>query len=219
LYSDVLLWMDKKWIDYVAPQLYWEHGHRVAPYEVLLPWWKENTKTPQLYIGLGVYRMTTAMPGTKYYGPYEILKQIDEGRKQNVEGFVMYSMKSFSKISNALGDSLQYNYFGNIAIPQAFKVGNTPNPSAPTVTAQKSTNGVLLKWQATSNNTLGGTNKYLIYKFKEGEKINLQQSKSIIALTSNKSYLDKEESKGYKYVITQLDRCWNESEASNTVNF
>lgn len=219
LYSDVLQWMDKKWVDYVTPQLYWEHGHRVAPYEVLLPWWKENTKYPQLFIGLGVYRMTNAAPGSKYFGPYEIIKQIEEGRKQNVEGFVMYSMKSFSKISNALGDSLKYNYFGNIAIPPAFKVGNTPNPSAPLITGQKTTNGMLIKWQGSTTNPLGGTQKYLIYKFKNTDKINLLQSANIIALTSNKSYLDKEESSGYKYIVTQVDRCWNESEASNIISF
>jgi len=218
LYSDVMHWMDKNWIDYVAPQLYWEHGHRVAPYDVLLPWWAENSQQTDLYIGLGVYRMTNAMPGTKYFGPYEILKQIEAGRKQKVQGFVMYSMISFSKIGNALADSLQYNYFGNIAIPPAFKVPKVAQPLPPQVTAQKTSNGVLLKWTNTANSSaLGGTNKYLIYKFKEQEPIDLNQSQHIIALSSNKSFVDKEESKGYKYVITQVDRCWNESDASNTV--
>jgi uncharacterized lipoprotein YddW (UPF0748 family) len=27
LYADILLWLKKGWIDYVAPQLYWEIGH------------------------------------------------------------------------------------------------------------------------------------------------------------------------------------------------
>ena len=32
LYADILLWMKKGWVDYVAPQLYWEIGHKLADY-------------------------------------------------------------------------------------------------------------------------------------------------------------------------------------------
>jgi uncharacterized lipoprotein YddW (UPF0748 family) len=39
LYADVLLWLKNGWIDYVAPQIYWEIGHKAAPYEVLVDWW------------------------------------------------------------------------------------------------------------------------------------------------------------------------------------
>ena len=30
LYSDILLWQRKGWVDYTLPQLYWEHGHRAC---------------------------------------------------------------------------------------------------------------------------------------------------------------------------------------------
>ena len=42
LYADILLWLSKGWIDYVTPQLYWERGHSLADYDVLLKWWNEN---------------------------------------------------------------------------------------------------------------------------------------------------------------------------------
>src|SRR5205085_2265387 len=40
LYADVLLWMRKGWIDYLLPQLYWEHNHRLVAFDVLQPWWE-----------------------------------------------------------------------------------------------------------------------------------------------------------------------------------
>ncbi|MDE3212650.1 MAG: family 10 glycosylhydrolase, partial [Bacteroidota bacterium] len=56
LYADILLWLKRKWIDYVAPQLYWGIGRKGVPYEVLLDWWAHHAYGRQLYIGQGIYR-------------------------------------------------------------------------------------------------------------------------------------------------------------------
>ncbi|MBQ0007298.1 MAG: family 10 glycosylhydrolase, partial [bacterium] len=52
LYADVRLWLKKGWIDYVAPQLYWEIGKKAADYKILIEWWNENSFGKNLYIGL-----------------------------------------------------------------------------------------------------------------------------------------------------------------------
>ena len=49
LYADVLLWLQKGWIDYIAPQLYWERGHPLASYDILLRWWNEHSYERHLY--------------------------------------------------------------------------------------------------------------------------------------------------------------------------
>ena len=56
LYADILLWLKKGWIDYVAPQLYWEFGHKIAPFETLLDWWSKHSYGKHCYIGLGIYK-------------------------------------------------------------------------------------------------------------------------------------------------------------------
>ena len=43
LYADILKWLKEGSIDYVAPQLYWEIGKKVADYEILAKWWSENS--------------------------------------------------------------------------------------------------------------------------------------------------------------------------------
>lgn len=215
LYSDVRLWIDKKWVDYVAPQLYWEHGHRVAAYDVLLPWWKKNSGARQLYIGLGLYRMlnATTSPWNK---PDEILKQIREARALNTNGFVFYSMSSFYKLKQDLADSLQQNYFGTIAIPPPMSwIDNVP-PAAPVARAAATNNGMLIQWEET--NVSKEPIKYLVYRFGPDEKINLASAENIIALTQASSFIDKDGGKNYKYVVTALDRLWNESEKSNVVS-
>ena len=216
LYSDVRLWIQRKWVDYVAPQLYWEHNHRVAAYDVLLPWWKENTGQRHTYIGLGLYRMLNAT-SFPWNSPNEILKQIRAAPAVHTNGFVFYSASNFNKIKPALIDSLQQNYFGNIAIPPAMPWIDNIAPPSPTVKIGSSQTGTFLLWE--DDKSVKEPLKYLVYRFGADEKINLANADKIIALTSSKKFMDAEGGKNnFRYVVTALDRLWNESEQSNIVS-
>ena len=109
LYADILLWLKKGWIDYVAPQLYWEIGHRIAPYEVLLNWWSKHTYGKQCYIGLGIYRAGTNAP---WKDVNQLPRQIEALRNTpNISGMIFFSSKTFEKNPNGWSDSLRLNYF------------------------------------------------------------------------------------------------------------
>jgi uncharacterized lipoprotein YddW (UPF0748 family) len=56
LYADILLWLKNKWIDYVAPQLYWEFSQPKVPFATLIDWWAKHAYGRQVYIGHGIYR-------------------------------------------------------------------------------------------------------------------------------------------------------------------
>jgi uncharacterized lipoprotein YddW (UPF0748 family) len=57
LYADARLWLNKGWIDYYAPQLYWPVGQLEQSYPVLLGWWsKENKKDRHLWPGINIGR-------------------------------------------------------------------------------------------------------------------------------------------------------------------
>lgn len=214
LYSDVRLWIQRKWIDYIAPQLYWEHGHKLAAFDVLLPWWKQNAGQCHLYIGLGLYRMLDAKQ-RPWSEPNEILKQITAIRNARAQGLIFFSISNFNKIKSALVDSLQENYFATIAIPPTMPWLDNVAPSAPAARASAHAQGVALQWEDKS--PVKEPLKFLVYRFEAHEKIDLEQASKIIALTQQKAFLDKEGGKGYKYVITALDRLWNESDMSNVV--
>ncbi len=213
LYADVKLWVENKWLDYVAPQLYWEHGHRLAAYDVLVPWWQNLVKERALYIGMGVYRMVDAKPGV-WQGPQEILKQINTYRRHKADGAVMYSLVSFSKITQDLGRQLKQSpYFGTIAIPPTMPWLGSIAPVAPSASISKKDNKNILSWN--QGTVISGDLKYLVYRFHKSEPINLENAQKIICLTQATRFVDEvNDGQQYKYVITALDRLWNESKPS-----
>jgi len=53
LYADAKLWLNKGWVDYFSPQLYWPIASKGQPFSKLLEWWKsENTHNRHLWPGL-----------------------------------------------------------------------------------------------------------------------------------------------------------------------
>ena len=117
LYANILLWLKKGWIDYVAPQLYWEFGHRIAPYEVLLAWWSNHTYGKHCYIGMGIYRANSNAAGKEVT---QLPRQIVAMRNTpNMKGMIFFSSKTFEKNPNGWSDSLRLNYFRvPVKVPQ-----------------------------------------------------------------------------------------------------
>ncbi len=91
LYADILYWMEKGWIDYVAPQLYWNQGFKVAEYNTLVKWWSKYAKKTDtdLYIGQAAYKIKD------WSNPDELKNQINYNRGYSeVKGSVFFSYKS-----------------------------------------------------------------------------------------------------------------------------
>lgn len=95
LYADTMLWVEKGWLDYIAPQIYWYFGYPAAPYEVVLKWWTDliQDKNIHLYVGHAAYKVQSS--NDPWGNPYEILNQIDYNRNaQNVKGSIFFRAKS-----------------------------------------------------------------------------------------------------------------------------
>ena len=109
LYADILLWMKKDWIDYVAPQLYFEIGHDKVAFEKLLDWWSNHSYGKHVYIGIGIYR---AGSNGSWKNPNELPNQLKLMRQYpNVQGGIYFSSKSFNNNPNGWNDSLRNNYY------------------------------------------------------------------------------------------------------------
>lgn len=110
LYADILLWLRKGWIDYVAPQLYLEIGNKFIAYEKLVKWWAEHSYGRHVYIGHGIYR--AGEKSAAWRNPDELPRQIQLLREEkNVQGSIYFSSKSFNRNPNGWNDSLQNNYY------------------------------------------------------------------------------------------------------------
>ena len=115
LYADILLWLKNDWIDYVAPQLYWEFSFKRAPFDVLVDWWSTHSYGKKCYIGIGIYR---AGSNGAWRDKTQIPKQIKKIRATpNIQGMIFYNSSYFEKNTNGWGDSLRLNYFKEYAPP------------------------------------------------------------------------------------------------------
>jgi uncharacterized lipoprotein YddW (UPF0748 family) len=109
LYADVLLWLKNGWIDYVAPQLYWEFGQHAAPYEILLDWWGKHTYGRQCYVGLGFYKGGS---NSVWRDKTLLPRQIEALRNTpNIQGMIFFSGRSVMNDLNGWSDSLRNDYF------------------------------------------------------------------------------------------------------------
>jgi len=216
LYADILLWMRKGWIDYCLPQLYWEHGHRLVAFEILLPWWDAHSYDRHVYYGLGVYRML-GNPKGAWIGTKELMWQLRDIRTTTEHpGYAFYSASNFDKIIVPVADSIRhFNKF--IAFPPVMNWIDSVAPAAPVLTAVPSSEGTLLRWE--SVNTKKETLRFAVYRFTNNEIVNLERADKIISLSSNMEFLDSDANKFRKctYIVTALDRLWNESIPSNFV--
>lgn len=215
LFADVLQWMQKGWVDYMMPQLYWEHQHRVAAFDVLMPWWYGHCYQRHVYYGLAPYRMT-AKSGP-WSSPRELMWQMRDIRGQCPNsGFCFFSASSFDKIHPAVSDSVTHFDKLPAFIPAMPWIDSIP-PAAPVVKATTSGGGVNLKW--TVSNPSNEMMRFAVYRFNAGEPVNLERTDRIISIQQGKEFTDVDYKKARQpqYVVTALDRLWNESAASNKV--
>lgn len=91
-YADTKSWVEKGWLDYIAPQIYWEIGHSTADFEALFDWWVDLCKTSStdLYIGMADYKSSNVDSGT-WAGTDELERQLDMiADSGNVQGTIHY---------------------------------------------------------------------------------------------------------------------------------
>ena len=107
IYADTRTWIKNNWLNYVAPQVYWEIGNKVADYSKLIPWWANeviNTNV-KLYIGQGIYKEAVAR---------ELLKQIELNKKYNINGSILFSYIDIKKnIGNVKDQIKSINYIND----------------------------------------------------------------------------------------------------------
>ncbi|MBI2517663.1 MAG: family 10 glycosylhydrolase [Opitutae bacterium] len=105
LYADVELWLQKGWLDYLAPQLYWPRSQKAQAFEPLLDYWaKQNTAQRHLWPGL----FTSAINDTpQSWTPEEILQQIAVTRSRPAaSGLIQFSMAALMQDRRGIAEKL-----------------------------------------------------------------------------------------------------------------
>ena len=91
LYADPQYWIAERTIDYLAPQIYWQHGHRIADFKKVLDSWEPIMKNVPCLPGLAAYRYKEKGFDTMD----EFVLQVDECRQADfVQGNIWFTTHS-----------------------------------------------------------------------------------------------------------------------------
>lgn len=117
IYADTRKWAVEGWIDYIAPQIYFENGHKTADFQTLLNWWSDTLMESEtaLYVGLADYRIEDPKSLSIWHDGSEISKQITQIRKNiKAEGAIHFSYSSVFNYTNNLNALIEkYIEFDN----------------------------------------------------------------------------------------------------------
>ena len=220
LYADARKWVEKGWVDYINPQVYFPFFYRPAPYEKLVDWWSDNAFGKHVYIGHGVYRATENKPDWR--NPSQLPDQVRYLRKNNrVQGSVYFSSKSLTNNLAGFTDSLRNSFYNYPALQPAMLWLDEVAPKAPLeLKATVQNKCVLLSWKAPAPAADGDVPYgYVIYRFTEVENTRIDRPSNILKIAFNDAttFLDETAVPGinYRYLVTAIDRTKNESEPSN----
>ncbi len=142
LYADAKLWLNKGWVDYFSPQLYWPVESKGQPFEPLLNWWKsENTMNRHLWPGLNTVEVKA--PDR----PAEIRNQIEISRQVlgNDAGEIHWSMAGLTKNANMLPALKNGPYKEKALVPKSPWIKTIPL-QAPTLFINDTGTAVQVSW-------------------------------------------------------------------------
>jgi uncharacterized lipoprotein YddW (UPF0748 family) len=123
LYADAELWLNRGWLDYFTPQLYWPIDQAPQAYGVLLDYWHaENTMQRHLWPGIYTTRIQPAGATMKSWEPQEIVNQITLTRSRTptqpmTTGHVHFSMVGLTQNRRGVSDELKKIYAGAALVP------------------------------------------------------------------------------------------------------
>ncbi|MBO7372236.1 MAG: family 10 glycosylhydrolase [Bacteroidales bacterium] len=215
LFADVPAWAEKGYIDYIVPQLYWRIGYPAADYDVLIHWWNDKDYRGQLYIGQSI--STFNAPDLDNPAITQTARKMRLVRElPNVDGNVWWP--GWSLVGSALQDTLRTIYQKDMALIPAYTDIDAVAP-APVTGLKASAKG--LSWKPVeTDDVLQQPHFYVVYRFDAGEAVDLSRSSAIVKITRDTHYKPAEKRNGqHQYVVTVVDKCWNESEASNTIKW
>ncbi|MEJ7829939.1 MAG: family 10 glycosylhydrolase, partial [Segetibacter sp.] len=223
-YADTKKWLQRGWVDYMCPQLYWYIGQPNADYKLLVPWWNNIANGRHIYIAMAGYKVADPSQGASWALASQIPDQVRMNRSYpNVFGQAIYNTTSVR--SNKLGfrDSLRLNFYSTPALlpTMAWRDSIAPQPPANLTVTKLGNNSVVLNWNkppATANE-LDKAKRFVIYR-SQSAVIDLTNADNILAITPNDTtaYTDTTIAAdvNYYYTVTSLDRFQNESLAANT---
>ena len=215
LYADVLYWINKGWVDYTVPQLYWEIGHKAADYDELIRWWSRFAGGRPLFIGQDVER-TVRAADKKNPNQNQMAEKFRLQRTlRGIQGSCLWYSAAVVRNEGNFATALKQVYHRTPALQPQFPFLDDKAPKKPRkVKAEWMPDGCYLFWlPPKASKPMDVARNYVVYRFNKGERVDLFNPEHIVAITPN-TMIKLPYAGGqtkYTYVVTALDRLQNES--------
>jgi len=217
LYADILKWLKEGSIDYVAPQLYWEIGKKVADYEILAKWWSENSFGKNLYIGLFNSQLGSPEANSAWRKGNELVRQLHLNQAYpQIDGAIFYSAKAFVKNKQGLNDTLKSTFYKYPAIcPINRNIQGEPSAQPQNMKILRDGKDAFLMWDEVDEEGGCQAAYYVVYAFK-GKKVgDMNNPANILVRTTenciNLRELEQKFRGNYTFVVTAINRYKHES--------
>jgi uncharacterized lipoprotein YddW (UPF0748 family) len=217
LYADVPQWMKNGWIDYTVPQIYWRIGYPPADYKILTEWWSSSDFGGHLYIGQNIStfkeRSLSDSTKTQFEEKMNLTRNLP-----GINGNVWWP--GWSLLQNPFGftDSLTNRYQRYPALIPAYKNLDT---TAPPPVSDPVYKRHTISWKMDSGlDPMQQARFYAVYRFPKGEPFDTENSMYLVKIVPDSYYKvppGEKNKKRFYYIITAIDRCWNESVPSKPV--
>ena len=208
LFTDILLWARKGWIDYMMPQIYWEIGHSAADYSTLINWWNNHSEGRHLYIGQDVARTMKAG---------QLLQKMVYSRMlTNVSGNCFWPANELLWNTGGVADSLRQTYHRLPALIPAYNHQSKTLPrEVKNLRAESTPTGIRIYWDAYSTpNNPQSSHYYVVYYFPEKGPMNRNDPSNILDITPEQfTHLPYNRLQGNacRIVVTAVNRYHNET--------
>lgn len=207
LYADAKLWLNKGWIDYFTPQLYWPINKVGQRFPDLLGWWQgENTLQRHLWPGINVVNNKPTDASN-----LEVVNEIQLTRDliPKSMGSVHWNLSSLTKNPKLTKDLIEGPYKTPALVPASPWLNNI-KPPAPLVKFVSNTENISINWETSDINTF----KWVLY-FQYGDKWDYKILNRLAKNASlNKKIIDAsgKEITLKNIIVSAIDRTGNESD-------
>lgn len=148
LYADAKLWLNKGWVDYFAPQLYWPVNSTGQSFPKLLEWWKtENNFNRHLWPGLNTVEIKVSDK------PSEIVNQIELSRQilKDDTGEIHWSIAGLTK-SWSMQDAIKTRvYQDKVLIPRSPWLKIDKELSQPKLNLKNNGGNIFASWNLSNS--------------------------------------------------------------------
>jgi uncharacterized lipoprotein YddW (UPF0748 family) len=219
IFADPMAWLNEGSVDYLTPQLYWRIGGG-QDYSKLMPWWADSVDAN------GRHLYTGNIFGS--YNSNELPRQLTLNRNNpKTLGIVLFRATHLMNNSLSFADSLEDNYFRYKSLLPSMDWKDVIPPNEPLNARFERAAGTgisELKWDLPNTASDGDSaSRYVIYRSQNSsiQPSDLDDPENIFDVKGNRTAFLKSgmsQTGEYNFIVTALDRNYNESVMSNAVN-